>query len=329
MALAVLLLASTAHAEDAVLLWGNYYLERSTRVIAPSVTLYKDVAGGQGRFTYLVDQITSASGAFTATDEPFSEYRQDFNVQYDRELLPGLKPGIGARYSYEGDYRSHSVRAQLEYELDATTTLFGRFDYRYDIIGQRGRQGFRDTLHTGYFSLQLTQVLTGRWTAGGALDVDVFRGYQENPYRVEQHPRERERYALSLWTAYRFETNTTARLSYVIGAGSWELVGHTIGLTLTQQIVPGLEVQPLFRYHTQNGVFFVELVDNFITTDPKLRALETAMVGGQIMWSLSWLNGTPLAFMAGGRIQPSYYFYHQTNRYGDAHIAQLGLYAPF
>jgi hypothetical protein len=332
-ATAVLLLAGTAHAEDAVLLTGNYYLERSTRVIAPTVSVFKDVGEGQARFTYLVDQITSASGAFTVTDEPFSEYRQDLSLSYTHPFTTAigkLTPGIGVRYSHESDYRSHAVSLQSALELpNRTTTLQARADFRYDIIGQRARAGFRDTLHTLFLSFQATQVLTGRWMAGTALGADVLRGYQENVYRVEQHPRERERYALTAWTAYRFPSKTTARVEYTYGFGTWKLKGHTIGLTVTQQILPWFEIQPTIRYHTQGGVFFEELVDNFITTDPKLRELETALVGGQLMFYLRFLNDTPLDFMAGGRIQPAYYFFHQTNRYGDAHIAQLTLYAPF
>lgn len=326
---AVLLFASTAHAEDALVLWGNYYLERSTRVIAPTVTLYKDAGDGTFRGTYLVDQITSASGAFTATDEPFSEYRQDISLQYTHRFANGLVPAIGVRYSHEGDYRSHGVIARLGYELSELTTLDAILNYKFDIIGQRGREGFRETLNTAFVSLGVTQVLSPQALGGVTFDSELLRGYQENPYRVEQHPRERNRYGLTGWGAYRFvDTKTSVRLEYTLGFGTWDLVGHSFDLRLTQRLLPSLEIQPEVRYHTQGGVFFVELTDNFITTDPKLRALETAMFGGRIIWTLSLLRGTALAMLADAQLHPSYYYYHQTNRYGDAHIAQLGLYIP-
>src|SRR5438309_133027 len=56
-AVLLLVLAETAYAEDSVTLWGNYYKERSTRVVEPIATVTKDLPNdAQAQATYLVDR---------------------------------------------------------------------------------------------------------------------------------------------------------------------------------------------------------------------------------------------------------------------------------
>ncbi len=286
-----------AYADDSVTIIGNYYLERSTRVISPSVTINKDLPyDSKVRFMYLVDNITSASGAFTPTDEPFTEFRNEFQLLAGIQLPYGLFPQVGVRFSHEGDYRSHQFNAGVQWEApDRRTNVSLQFIHQYDIVRQRQRQGFRDTLNASYLTLGASYVINPKMIGGVLLEAQVLRGYQENVYRVEQHPRKRNRYCFAPWLRYRFtETNTTVQVDYRHYRGTWDLSSNTFGVKITQQILPSLEVQPELRYHTQNGVFFVELVDNFLTADPKLRALETTRVGARLYWTMSFLSDTAL-----------------------------------
>lgn len=332
LAVLLLLAAPAARAEDSVAVWGNYYKERSTRVISPMVTLRKELPhAAQADVTYLVDQITSASGAFTATDEPFSEYRQEVRVAARKRFFDVLTPGVFVRYSHEGDYRSLGYGVEVALDLfERMSTLTFRLMHQDDLVLQRGRAGFRDTLDTTMASLGWTQVLAKNLVGGLGAEVQILDGYTENPYRVEQHPRDRTRYALGGWLAYRHEeTGTTARVDYRFYTDTWELSAHSMGLELVQRIVPGLEIAPRFRFHTQDGVYFLDLVNGFVTTDPKLEAYNTILVGARVSWRLDMLAGTALAPFQRLEIQPAYYYYIQGNRYGDAHIAQLGAYWPF
>src|SRR5690349_5157370 len=65
-----------------VALRGNYYWERSTRVVAPAITAGMETPQGiRMDATYLIDAITSASVATgVQSDHPFTEKRHDFQA---------------------------------------------------------------------------------------------------------------------------------------------------------------------------------------------------------------------------------------------------------
>ncbi len=328
-----MLLSSPARAENSVSLWGNYFKERSTRVISPAVTLRKDLwAKSSLEVTYLVDQITSASGAFTPTDEAFTEYRQEVRASARVTLADVVTPGLMVRYSREGDYTSVGYGAELTAELfEKNTTWSARVMRQDDVVRQRGRAGFRDTLDTTLLSLGVTQLFTPVSLGGLFAEAQILSGFTENPYRVEQHPRERDRYCLGAWAGYRYvPTKSTLRGTYRYYWDNWELRSHAFELEFSQDIGKSLMLQPRLRYHTQGGVYFTEITpDGFRTTDPKLFEMGTWLLGLRLAWTLRFLRDTPLGVIEGAQIQPSYYFYQQGTRYGDAHVAQLGFYWPF
>ncbi len=334
LALVVGLLAVTpARAEDSVSVVANYYKERSTRVVSPFVTIRKDLPSeSELSVTYLVDQITSASGAFTPTDAPFQEYRQEVRASASKRFFGALIAQANARYSHEGDYRSLGYGLSLTYQASRDTTLSVRANRQNDVVLQRGRSGFRDTLDTTLVGASWTQVLRRDLVGGLNAEAQLLDGYTENPYRVEQHPRERHRYSLGAWGAYRHEgTGTTLRLDYCYYRDDWRLVSHSVGAELWQRLSPSLEIVPRFRFHTQSGVYFTELTpDQFVTTDPKLAAFGTRLVGLRLNWRLDVLaDAGPLSVLARAQLSPQYHYFFQDNRYGNAHIASVSVYWPF
>lgn len=321
-----------ARAEDSVSLWGNYYKERSTRVVEPIVSLRKALpAKTQADVTYLVDQITSASGAFTVTDSAFREYRQEIRLGLATNL--GLvTPGVRFRYSNEPDYRSIGIGADLEFALRKENTRIKLYIERLiDKVGQRTDPSFEDELGTTLVGMSWTETLRRDLLAGISLEAQVLRGYQENPYRIETHPRERNRFSVAGFLGYHVSaTKTTPQVGYRYYWDNWELHGHAVDLQVTQRLHTDVEVTPKFRYYTQDGLFFeTPIVGGFLTSDPKLMAFDSQLYGITIGWTQGWLHGTPLSALRDSRIEPSYAYLNQHNFYGPAHIAQLGWYWPF
>jgi hypothetical protein len=348
--LALLMIVAPAEAAaHYVCLYGSYYKERSTRVISPMIHGKADLPlEAEVELGYLIDQITSASAAVTpGQDVVFQEYRHQLDVSAGIKLFGtravSFTPRVGLRYSDEPDYKSLGFNVDLELEILEETTLNLGFGYLADTIGMRPTPNtmidpnatqFRDHLKTPFVRTGVTRILTPSLIASLQLEAQIPRGFQENQYRVEQHPDERNRYAITTWGAYRIEeSRTTIRLEYRFYADTWKLRAHSAELRVTQQIIPSLEIEPRIRFHIQNGVFFEDAVtvgdEIFRTEDPKLKAFDAETFGLQLSWELDVLEGTFLDLFSDVLIQPYYAFLRQTNSYGNAHIAQLGGVWPF
>jgi len=321
--------AGSVYAENSVSIVGNYYKERSTRVVSLEVTIRKELPfDGQVEATYLVDQITSASGAFTPeADVAFQEYRNEIRFGLSKRF-GDLTPGVRFRYSTESDYTSWGLSAEVAAEFfDKNTRLVGQFTYQQDDVEARGQGNFQDELTTTLVGLRLVQVVLPELLINLCAETQILSGYTENAYRVEMHPRDRNRYALGGGAAYRIvSTQTTIRADYRFYTDSWKLRAHSIGLQFDQQVLPSLAIVPKVRYHGQNGVYFTDLVDGFRTTDPKLFPFSSGFLGVDLLWRLWFFDGS---FLDGATIKPSYAVYFSGTRYGTAHIAQLGGYWPF
>jgi hypothetical protein len=355
-----LLAPAWARAENTVALWGNYYLERSTRVISPMAAIAVDLPHEtELELTYLVDNITSASGTFQAelNDEPFQEFRQEARVAVSTELFGFLRPGILARYSYEPDYTSLTYGLSLTANLfDDLTTVTLSGQRQNDAIMARGNN-FEDTLDTWRLALNVTQVVTPNLVVGASLETQILDGYTQNPYREEFHPRQRERYAMGAYASYRLTgPGTTVRLGYRYYWDDWDIQSHRLDLHVFQRLGRDLEIVPHIRVYDQQGVVgaerpfptkFAETGISYFTNDPKLFDLGTTGLGLRVIWTLGFLEGTALDGLRDVSIQPRYMFFAQRNdlelnplriidpepgsqtQFGDAHIAQLGVCWPF
>ena len=349
----LLAISRTSYAEDSIAISGNYYKELSTRIMEPLIRLTKDLPGeAELDVTYLVDQITSASNATTNTDEVIFEFRNEIRIGGRKKFAGFITPGLNARFSHEPDYLSWGVGGEVAVNLlDDSTTVSAFFQHLEDSVGHKFLEGFSESLSTTAIGLSVTRVVRKDLIAGIGGDAQILRGYQENQYRSEVHPCERDRFAANAWVRYRYApSGTTGKAGYRFYRDTWKLTAHTIDLKVTQRILRGLEISPRFRYHTQSGTFFAtpETTDDvtldrcpdpdgtidpnatgFSTQDPKLMAYNAPTYGFQISWMQHWLHDTPLEIFATSRIEPAYYYFDQKNRYGAAHIAQLDWFWPF
>ena len=123
-----LLVNGPARAENSVGVSGNYYKERSTRVVEPLIQVRQGLPyDSQVEVTYLVDQITSASGAFTNEDAAFSEFRNEVRLAGSTKLWNIFTPGVSVRYSDEPDYISRGFGVNLAVELFKKSTVLSTF----------------------------------------------------------------------------------------------------------------------------------------------------------------------------------------------------------
>src|SRR5262249_3482363 len=155
-----------------------------------SVLINKDLPYGlEAQAGYLVDQVTSASGTFTTTDHPFTEYRHDLRAALHMKI-GDVTPGINARLSLEPDYTSRTIGADCALALDRDTPVFRTYlQGQFDDVKKRNAGGTvaeeidpAGTLHTVFAGISLTQVLDRNFIAGASIESQFLRGYQANPY---------------------------------------------------------------------------------------------------------------------------------------------------
>lgn len=349
-----------AHADGTVAFWGNYYKERSTRVISPMVSLGLDLPEEtSAEVSYLIDNITSASGIRANADgnplgarDPWQETRQEVRLDLSKRIFGFLTPGALARYSYEPDYTSFTYGLSLAASLFEDNTVLTVSAQRQNDAIFAAYTNFEDTLDTWRLAAGVTQTLLPNLAVGGSFEAQLLDGYTENPYRNEEHPRTRDRFAAGFWAAYRFrDPGTTVRASYRYYWDDWSVEAHSFELQVFQRITADLEIVPLVRFHGQSGVNFRSQIDRdgftYYTSDPKLSKLGNTAVGLRVVWRLSFLKDTFLDPFQSVELHPRYQFFAQRNElelnpirivapedgaqnsFGDAHIAQLGVVWPF
>jgi hypothetical protein len=328
--LALSFFASSATADDSLTIYGNYYKERSTRVYEPMIKLVKDLPSEvELDATFAVDQITSASGAFTPEDRVISEFREEAIVGLRKQLDEVVRPGINARVSYEPDYTS--LRGGLDMELAlvkdiSTLRVFGQ--YQRDWIRERNGM-LSDDLFTTLLGVSITQVFGKNFIGGASVEARILRGYQENAYRRETHPRERNRYTASAWGSYFIDqTNTAVRGALRLYSDTWSIESYTIDLEASQAIYEDFDLIARFRYYSQTDAEFANAMGTFNTMDPKLFAFNSELYAFGARVPLRVLEAMG-AVVAGSRVELTYSFLNQHNFYGSAHILQAGWHIPF
>lgn len=187
---------------------GNYWRDRNTRVINPTVDVSRDLRSVKVSAHYVLDAITSASiAAGAATDKPFTELRHEAGFAVEVPLTRRVAVSASYSYSSESDYWSHSagVRLRLNLFQDNTTLLLGA-DYGHNVVAKRagptgylvpppvlsrlcmtpdhaGDDGCHGVLQTAHAVALLTQVFTPRLLGSLSYEFTANLGNQNNPYR--------------------------------------------------------------------------------------------------------------------------------------------------
>lgn len=367
-----LLLARPASADLASGTWtgevearGNYYWERSTRVIAPAIGVSLESPDGvRLHADYLVDSITSASqAAGTLIDRRFTEVRHDVGLGVGREFdfdAVQLDLGVRTNVSSEPDYLSTSLGTDAVLSLNQRATLLRlSLTYVHDDVGKllrgadrvgpggrdlsdRGQVGELDAVVT---SLGISQILTPELVGDLGYDLGYLEGFLANPYRQvpvmgnpvdETHPGTRWRHTLYGRLAYHVRpTGTSLHALYRAYVDSWDIAALSPEARVYQEIGPFTTLRLRYRFYTQTRAFFYRppeqytTGDTYVSADPKMSEFHSSLVGLQLQLRADFLEGSSLDGLRGARLDMSFDYIWNTNRYGNGVISQIGLRVPF
>ncbi|MBX3185356.1 MAG: DUF3570 domain-containing protein [Labilithrix sp.] len=305
---------------------GAYHDSFATSVLTPSVTgRVEDAASGwQGQARYLVDVVTAASPDVVATASPrWSETRHagSASIGYKPRAIGGMLSGST---SYTPDYLSFGIAATGIVDLDDKHwTLSATAGYARDTIGRTGTSfaAFSRTLETVSGALVASRVLGPRTLGVVVADVVFERGDGSKPYRyvpmfapgdvsrvprgasalavasariqarpLEQLPLRRERGALTLRIAHRFD-GATLRIDERLYGDTWGMAASTTDVRALFDVGPRVVLGPTTRFHAQTAVGFYERaytasgpgdIPALRTGDRELGALVAASAGGSL-----------------------------------------------
>ncbi len=340
---------------------GNYYWEKSTRVVSPSgVVSMATPIGVRVDGSYLLDAITSASAASgVQSDIAFTEKRNEGQAGLGYEVDLGkqqLDVSARGRFSREPDYLSRGVGFSSALSLDQRNTILhvnGYFVhddvYRRDRMATAARPnrlvaseavpvGDLRALSLGFAWDQVINP-TSTFTLG--YDLARLDGFQANAYRIvafadggggrEHHPDSRTRHAGYIWFAHFVpQARLTLRAGYRLYYDSWEILAHAPDVRLHQELGPYVEVRLRYRYYTQHSSFFYRprgnlRADEYITADPKMSAFHDQTFGLKLRLALDFLSFTALDALHTAALDWGIEYVLNTNRYGNGIIAQGGM----
>jgi hypothetical protein len=344
---------------------GNYYWDRSTRVLAPEIIAQLEAPqGSRMRVDYLVDSITSASIAAGALEDVrFTEVRHDVDLKGGHEFVERENPVDlfgGFRFSREPDYFSFATLFQPTIWLADRATMFrGRMTYRHDEIGQNFRGGsqqrpgnmggtsadrFRETLDAISLAAGWEQVLARTLVLGVGYDFTYQWGFLANPYRSvlggqrpEEHPDQRFRHLLFGRLAWYIpRSRTSLQVLYRSYLDNWKVSAVNPEFRIYQEMSPFFQTRLRYRYYTQTSAFFYKSNPNdytfdepYVTADPKLSDFHVNEIGIQFLVLGAFLEGKAHRSLAGAQFDISFNYRWNTNAFGNQVVAQTGLRIPF
>jgi hypothetical protein len=361
--LAVLCAAPVALADEASGDWsgqvdarGNYYWERSTRVVAPQFSAAIEAPNGvRVRGSYLLDAITSASVASGAlVDRRFTEVRHDLSLGGGYEFDLGdaaLELGVDGRFSLEPDYvsRAGTLSGTLWLNERATGLQFSGTHLVDDVKtvtrGPSGPSGASNegTLTSTVLGAAWIQALSPVASLTVGYELGLLSGFLQNPYRSvslgaaplpEKHPGDRARHTGYARLEYFVPaTGTALHGLFRLYGDSWDIYAITPEARIYQRISDDFMIRLRYRFYTQTKAFFQKddysAASAYYTADPKMTRFNNQLLGAQIYVPLTFLEHTALDFAWRASLDFSFEFLWSTNAFGDGTIAQCGLSLPF
>jgi hypothetical protein len=341
--------STSARADEASGTWtgvvegrGNYYYERSTRVIVPAVKA-KVTAPNGIRFgaDYLVDVISSASIAQGVDeDEVYTELRHGVGAEVGKEIdFEGaqLDLDLHGTFSTEDDYKSFIYGLRAELALDDKNTKLRLSAARVQDEIRRNRDAtFEEELNGLTLGAGIEQVLNPTMLISIGYQFGYLEGFLANAYRMvpplfrETHPDERFRHTASARFAWLVPaTDTAFHLIYSAYADNWDIAALNPELRIYQHFGENVIVRPRYRFYTQTKAWFQLPAyptgwDGPVTGDPKMTQFHTHTLGVSLEYRLSWLGGTVFDFARNTWLDIAIDRYWSTNVFGNGVIATAG-----
>lgn len=281
-----------AAAEDRVIVRGNYYRERSTRVLSPEIRITADAPDERLTFGagYLLDAVSSASiatGTAVATggDNVFTELRHEATGTIGSRL-GDWQLGTFFRYSTETDYVSRSTglsvgRDLLQRSVNLTLSYAYNFDRVFRIFDSQGRRlpwcggavepnctsnaSDNNLLQVHYLAAGYTHAVHKAVLLLSTIEYAHVAGPQDNPYRGDQipgvtfetHPLQRNR--VSWLGSLRWHIpkgKTTLEPRYRFYTDDWGVQAHSIDMRAHFRVLPHLRLRLRYRFYIQDEASF-------------------------------------------------------------------------
>jgi hypothetical protein len=356
----VLLVSTAARADEASGRWtgeleahGNYYLEKSTRVVVPTGRVSLEAPNGvRVSASYLADVISSASIAQTGnpdSDSVHIEVRQGVGLATGKTFALGdneIDLSATAIHSWESDYISWIGGVRAGYTFNQKNSglslgVLGVHDTVYK--NQQGSRNFIGHLDGVTFNFGFSQILSPTLTFGAGYQLVVLSGFLGNPYRsttagaaprMETPPDSRVRHNLEATVSWYLPgTMTTLQPFFRVYTDSWKINAMTPELRVYQQLSRDFGLRLRVRYYLQGKAYFAQPASSigayqrgyvgYETSDPKLTEFDSIQLGARISWSLAAFDRTFLHFARNGVIDLS--FDHQwttiaSNSFGNKNL---------
>jgi hypothetical protein len=346
---------------------GNYYLERSTRVMMPSVRVNVEAPNGiRARASYVLDVIASASIAQTGggSDGVFTELRHGIG-----QMAIGKKVDTGSTefdmavhgtYSTEDDYKSLTYGIFGSAALfDKNTTLSLAVTRVDDSVESNIDPTFNEKLGAISFGGGLSQLLSPVLKLDVGYQMQYMEGFLGNPYRralvggrarppsttlmgglpkPEDPPDTRWRHNLEAQLAWYLPSTATTLQFYLRAyTDSWEIQALTPEPRIYQQIGQHLVLRALYRFYAQTRAYFapeegqtrypVDYVGP-LTNDPKMFRFHSHQFGLRLSYQLAFLAG-PLSVFRDTVLDVSLDRGISTSSFGNYWVGTLGGRVPF
>jgi len=349
----ICMVASTARADETTGKWsgsiegrGNYFWERSTRVVVPEVKATVSAPNGiHVGAGYLLDAITSASiSAGAASDDLATEYRHGVSAEAGEAFELGgeqLDLTLNAVYSSENDYKSLVVGLDSSLAIDdKDTTLSLSATGVNDAIKSNADPSFDGRLKGFTLGAGLTQVLTPVLVLTLGYQFGYLDGFLGNPYRRalsaghaperEAPPETRLRHSVSSRLAWFIPASDTGiHLLYTTYADSWDIAALAPELRIYQQITHDLLLRPRYRFYVQTKASFQR--DRYpagwtgpTTADPKLTGLTTHTIGLTVEYRLGFLANSVFDFARDAWLDIGIDRYLSTSSFGNGVAGSVG-----
>jgi len=352
-----------AAADDAPGTWsgslegrGNYFWERSTRVVVPEAKVALTAPNGiRMHAEYLVDVISSASiGQGVSADGVLTELRHGVGAGVGKELDltdTQLDLAVHGTYSTENDYTSFMYGLDTALSLDQRTTKLTLGLTRVDDdIEANNDPTFSGKLHGTTVALGLERVVNESIVLSVGYQLAYLEGFLGNPYRRVVHeqgaplreapPDTRLRHNATARAAFALSaTHSALHLLYRAYIDSWDVAALTPEVRFYQQIGAALRARLRYRFYTQTRASFAEEDGRYpmsattyvgpTTNDPKLLALHTHTFGLMLEYDMTFLANTVLDFASSAVLDIGVDRYLSSSSFGNGVVGSVGGRLPF
>lgn len=328
---------------------GNYYWERSTRVVVPAIKARLVAPSGiRVGVGYLVDAITSASIAGGASSDSLkTELRHAVTADVGKEFDLGdaqLDFTLLGTYSNEPDYKSIAAGliSSIAFDEKNTKLLLSATRVQDRVLDNADR-----TFDRGLSGMTVgpawEQILSPVMVLTIGYQFGYLQGYLGNPYRRavfaahaperESPPESRYRHAANARLQWFIPgSNTAVHLIYTAYGDSWDVSAIGPELRVYQQLGENWLLRPRYRFYAQTKAYFALSgvakypagYEKPTTNDPKLTGFRTHTLGLSVEYHLSLLAGTVLDFAKDTWLDLAFDRYWSNSSFGNGIIATAG-----